>query len=152
MRLGCTERSSAVIYPAGPADGCNRSLFKFASEPGKRPGAQREPARKMFTDSGCLTTRLPPTPLPPLPSPPPPNPSQPPQSNTHADTYTCSRRLSVATLLLPLSNFFLSSHLLRTHTYTHTYIHMHALTHTRTLTRAHWFVHWSLLLSVTSLV
>lgn len=116
-----TEPSSAVIYPVGPADGCNRSLFKFASEPGKQPGAQRGLARKMFTDSGCLTTVLPPS----LPL----TPHSPLQYNSHKNTcsctHTCSCRLSVATLLLPLSNFSLSSHLL----HTHAYIHMHTHTH-----------------------
>lgn len=63
-------------------------------------------------------------------------PSQPPQSSTHADTYTCFCRLSVATLFLPLSNFFLSSHLFHTHGCMH--IHTHTHTHTR------WFVQASL--------
>lgn len=125
MWQSSTEPSSAVIYPVGPADGCNRSLFKFASEPGKQPGAQRGLARKMFTDSGCLTTVLPPS----LPL----TPHSPLQYNSHKNTcsctHTCSCRLSVATLLLPLSNFSLSSHLL----HTHAYIHMHTHTHTPVL-------------------
>lgn len=74
----------------------------------------------MFTNSGCLTTLLPlssPLCLPlTLHSP---------FGPTHTQTHECSCRLSVATLLLPLSNFCLSSHLLRTHAY----IHMHAHTH-----------------------
>ena len=85
----------------------------------------------MFTDSGCLTTLLPPLSLPspfcfPLT---PHSPLSP--AHTHTDTHTCSRRLSVATLLLPLSNFFLSSHLL----HTHARLHMHAHTHVYARTR-----------------
>lgn len=85
----------------------------------------------MFTDSGCLTTPLP------LSLFYPPSPSRrllpltaPSVQHTHIQKHTCSCRLSVATLLLPLSNFSLSSHLF----YTHAYIHMHIYTHTHTHT------------------
>lgn len=81
----------------------------------------------MFTDSGCLTTPLP------LSLFYPPSPSRrllpltaPSVQHTHIQKHTCSCRLSVATLLLPLSNFSLSSHLF----YTHACIHMHIYTHT----------------------
>lgn len=90
----------------------------------------------MFTDSGCLTTPLP------LSLFYPPSPSRrllpltaPSVQHTHTQKHTCSCRLSVATLLLPLSNFSLSSHLF----HTHAYIHMHTYTHacTRTCTHTH---------------
>lgn len=84
----------------------------------------------MFTDSGCLTTHCLPPVHPPLPL---SNPSQPPQSNTHLRTHThtathmltCSCRLSVATLLLPLSNFSLFPPICFTHMLTHTHMHTH---------------------------
>lgn len=114
-----------MIYPQSLADGCNRSLFKFASEPGTQPATQRGLAREMFTDSGRLTTTSPSSPpLSPRVSPclTPHSPlSQ--SSTTHRctliHTNSQSPRLSVPDLSLLFSHFSLSSHLLGTQTHTH---------------------------------
>ena len=112
-----------MIYPAGPADGCNRSLFKFASEPGKQPGAQRAAARKPFSDSEWLTTHLPPllSLLPPL-TPPPHHP----QPNTHTHTHTLADFLSLLSsypFLIPFFAPICSTHMLHCLKHARVYAH-----------------------------